>query len=264
MKDFARPLKTCIAQWIDLEPSDQDREVSASIPRHDQRAQAITEGVEVHRDASQLAGFARHALRNMAAIGGRGKRTMRFSNLFPGALKRGDWDLYVAVVEGQTIAALLVFYYGHRLEYFTPAVEESFREMQALPLIIAQAVGDAARCGMTRWNWGATWESQTGVYRFRKSGPPRRSLCLFHFRAGRDLLGQSPAELLERFPNFYVVLLAPWQGGGMSKVVLFGAGSQAEVAHFYLTHDSPHEVVAFTVHQRYLEQQVSMVCPSSH
>lgn len=41
----------------------------------------------------------------------------------------------------------------------------------------------------------------------------------------------------------------------MSKIILFGAGSQAEVAHFYFTHDTPHEVVAFTVHERYLEQR---------
>jgi sugar O-acyltransferase (sialic acid O-acetyltransferase NeuD family) len=34
----------------------------------------------------------------------------------------------------------------------------------------------------------------------------------------------------------------------MSKVVIFGTASFAEVAHFYLTNDSEHEVVAFTVH----------------
>lgn len=33
----------------------------------------------------------------------------------------------------------------------------------------------------------------------------------------------------------------------MSKVVVFGNSSLAALAHFYLTHDSPHEVVAFTV-----------------
>jgi len=31
------------------------------------------------------------------------------------------------------------------------------------------------------------------------------------------------------------------------KVVLFGSGKQAELAHFYFTHDSPYEVAAFTV-----------------
>jgi len=33
----------------------------------------------------------------------------------------------------------------------------------------------------------------------------------------------------------------------MSRVVLFGTGAVARVAHFFLTHDSPHEVVAFAV-----------------
>lgn len=33
----------------------------------------------------------------------------------------------------------------------------------------------------------------------------------------------------------------------MSPVVIFGVGRIAELAHFYLTHDSPHDVVGFTV-----------------
>jgi len=38
----------------------------------------------------------------------------------------------------------------------------------------------------------------------------------------------------------------------MSKVVVFGVSQWAELAHFYLTHDSPHEVAAFTVDRDYL------------
>jgi sugar O-acyltransferase (sialic acid O-acetyltransferase NeuD family) len=38
----------------------------------------------------------------------------------------------------------------------------------------------------------------------------------------------------------------------MSKVVIFGTGSFAEVVHFYLIHDSRHEVIAFTVHEGHL------------
>ena len=38
----------------------------------------------------------------------------------------------------------------------------------------------------------------------------------------------------------------------MAKVVVFGMGQWAELAHFYLTHDSPHEVVAFTVDRDFL------------
>lgn len=37
----------------------------------------------------------------------------------------------------------------------------------------------------------------------------------------------------------------------MSRIVLFGTGQLASVAHFYLTHDSEHEVAAFTVDAAY-------------
>ena len=39
----------------------------------------------------------------------------------------------------------------------------------------------------------------------------------------------------------------------MAKVVIFGVKDTAELAHFYLTHDTEHDVVAFTVHQDYIE-----------
>lgn len=39
----------------------------------------------------------------------------------------------------------------------------------------------------------------------------------------------------------------------MAKVVLFGIGQWASLAHLYLTHDSPHEVVAFTVDRDYVK-----------
>jgi len=38
----------------------------------------------------------------------------------------------------------------------------------------------------------------------------------------------------------------------MSKVIIFGAGKIADEAYFYLTNDSPHEIVAFTVDSAYL------------
>ena len=40
----------------------------------------------------------------------------------------------------------------------------------------------------------------------------------------------------------------------MSDVVLFGIGDFAQVAREYLRDDSPHDVVAFTVHERYIEE----------
>jgi sugar O-acyltransferase (sialic acid O-acetyltransferase NeuD family) len=41
----------------------------------------------------------------------------------------------------------------------------------------------------------------------------------------------------------------------MSDVVLFGIGDFARVARVYLEADSPHQVVAFTVHERFVESE---------
>lgn len=47
----------------------------------------------------------------------------------------------------------------------------------------------------------------------------------------------------------------------MAKVVVFGVGQMAEVAHFYLTHDSEHEVVAFTVDRDYIDRECHFGLP---
>jgi len=47
----------------------------------------------------------------------------------------------------------------------------------------------------------------------------------------------------------------------MAKIVVFGAGQLADVAHFYLTHDSPHEVVAFTVDNEFMKDKEHMGLP---
>ncbi|MFS0919255.1 acetyltransferase [Brevibacillus sp. 179-C 1.1 NHS] len=41
----------------------------------------------------------------------------------------------------------------------------------------------------------------------------------------------------------------------MEKVIIFGLGQIAEIAHFYLMEDSPYEVVAFTVDKKYMNKE---------
>jgi sugar O-acyltransferase (sialic acid O-acetyltransferase NeuD family) len=41
----------------------------------------------------------------------------------------------------------------------------------------------------------------------------------------------------------------------MAKIIIFGVLDTAELAHYYLTHDSEHEVVAFTINRQYIENE---------
>src|SRR5258705_8036894 len=47
----------------------------------------------------------------------------------------------------------------------------------------------------------------------------------------------------------------------MSKVVIFGAGKIADEAYFYLTNDSPHQIVAFTVDRAFLTAEEKLGLP---
>jgi len=47
----------------------------------------------------------------------------------------------------------------------------------------------------------------------------------------------------------------------MSKLVIFGAGDIARLAHFYFTRDSEHEVAAFTVDQKYRQTDTFLDLP---
>ncbi|MGH9320209.1 MAG: acetyltransferase [Vicinamibacteria bacterium] len=47
----------------------------------------------------------------------------------------------------------------------------------------------------------------------------------------------------------------------MAKVVIFGLRENSSLAHFYLTHDSEHEVVAFSVHAEHVESSEFEGCP---
>jgi len=40
----------------------------------------------------------------------------------------------------------------------------------------------------------------------------------------------------------------------MAKVIIFGVLDTAELAHFYITHDSEHEVVAFSINREYMKE----------
>ena len=80
-----------------------------------------------------------------------------------------DFRIYTAKTKREEIVScLLLFYFKDHVEYFTPAVETKWRQSQALSGLIFNAMLDAIREKNSKlWNWGGTWETQDGVYRFK-------------------------------------------------------------------------------------------------
>jgi len=47
----------------------------------------------------------------------------------------------------------------------------------------------------------------------------------------------------------------------VSKVIIFGTGPFAEIVYFYLTHDSPHEVIGFTANKVFIKENMFFGLP---
>src|SRR5262249_37902883 len=91
-------------------------------------------------------------------------------------------------------------------EYVMPAVDEGARDLQPSAALIWRAMTDSTARGIRIWNWGGTWRSQDGVYRFkRKWGAQERRYTYFVTINDRSLLTHSAAELSDAYPGFFTV-----------------------------------------------------------
>jgi hypothetical protein len=171
---------------------------------------ALKSGFAVTRSDSQEAFDALASIhrRNMEAIGGRVKDASVFSALRRSLSSPEDYVIYTAARGEQIIAALLVLFFNHTAEYFIPATEESFRVHQPSSLLVFEAMQDAVERGCRYWNWGGTWLSQEGVYRYKSRWNTKDYPYRYHIREYDDqypLRNYRQDELAAEYPFYYVV-----------------------------------------------------------
>jgi hypothetical protein len=143
---------------------------------------------------------------NMREIGGQAK-PRRFFELIPVHFRAGlDYNIYVTRLGGEPVAAVLLLYFNRTVEYFTPVVRKEFRDSQGLSASIYRAMCDASKAGFHWWNWGGTWVSQDGVYRF-KSRWGTQDFPYRYYTTVRDarVYQATPAELLSNYAFFYTI-----------------------------------------------------------
>lgn len=105
---------------------------------------------------------------NMYEVGGKAKSKIFFDLLQKYFEPYKDYNIYVAKKDSVIVSALLVFYFNETVEYYTPVVKVEYRNLQPLSAVIYTAMQDAIDNGYKNWNWGGTWATQDGVYRFKK------------------------------------------------------------------------------------------------
>jgi hypothetical protein len=142
---------------------------------------------------------------NITQIGGIAKEGGFFESIQRIFEGNKDYKLYTAYSDDKPVAALLLFYFNKTVEYFTPVVKAEFRSFQPLSLLIFEAMKDALDNGYKYWNWGGTWLSQTGLYRFKKRWGTKDYPYYYYTKIyNTELLSLSKQELLREYPYFYV------------------------------------------------------------
>jgi lipid II:glycine glycyltransferase (peptidoglycan interpeptide bridge formation enzyme) len=198
-----------IGQWTSLDYQENIEENIMNSFKSSARRnvrKAIKENVVVEIDNTQINFLYETHYKNITSIGGKAKDKSFFELIEKHFEKNKDYNIYIAKLNGEKIGALLLFYHNETVEYFTPAAVSQYRTVQALPLIIYQAMIDANKNGYKLWNWGGTWLTQDGVYKFKnKFGAVDKEYKYFIKINNQDIYNSSKDELLKEYDNFYVI-----------------------------------------------------------
>lgn len=145
--------------------------------------------------------------KNIESIGGIFKPKEVFDSVITNFQRVTDYDIWIArdPQSEERIAALLILYFNKTVEYFTPVILEDFRHTQVLSALIFKAMIESTKRGYSYWNWGGTWHSQEGVYRFKQRWGSH-DLPYFYYTKVLDksLLDLKKEDILALFPYYYV------------------------------------------------------------
>ncbi len=116
-----------------------------------------------------------------------------------------DCELYIGEANGEPVCGVLIILYAQTIEYFTPVVKNEWRESQVLSALIYRIMIKMIDRGYKQWNWGGTWLSQEGVYRFKKRWGSVDHPYGYYSRRTSDKIRSIPIEQLQfDFPFYYL------------------------------------------------------------
>lgn len=162
----------------------------------------VTEIREATNDSEVFEFLVREHISSIESLGGLPKQRYIFESL-----RRNLSDffhIYAAYTTNNALASvLLTLEYEQTVEYFTPVTAPQFRESQILSALIFSVMQEKFQNGFRYWNWGGTWQSQVGVYRFKnRFGAEDLSYRYFHW-CDDGINSTSSAQLLEAYPYWY-------------------------------------------------------------
>jgi len=144
----------------------------------------------------------REHISSIKSLGGQPKERYAFESLAKNL--PDSFRIYAAYTkENELASALLTLEYEQTVEYFTPVVKSEFRESQILSALIFKVMQQKFENGFYYWNWGGTWQSQEGVYRFKNRFGARDFPYRYFHWCNNQINGKTSSQLLDAYPYWY-------------------------------------------------------------
>ncbi len=171
----------------------------------------IKSGFDLRRceSVSEVLEFYRIHEENIGGKGGIFKDEHFFMNAFAMSESNPESaELAVMLDHGKIIAGVVLFYFRETVEYHTTCLLDEYRSIGPLNRIIIDRMVDAGMAGYRYWNFGGTWKTQEGVYKFKQSFGASDHPYYYYTVFFRDLdkiKSMSAQELLSAYPHCFVI-----------------------------------------------------------
>ncbi len=170
---------------------------------------AIRAGTVVRSEPESFDVLQRLHAASMHAIGAVIKSPDFFSAVPSHLRANEDFDLFVGRIDGDAVAALLVFYAARTVEYYVPATNPASRSLQPMAVVLLHAMTNAAERGYESWNWGGSWPTHTSLQRFKAKWGGRSVEYRYWTRLNDPALLQATRdEIQAAYPGFFVLPFA--------------------------------------------------------
>ncbi len=157
----------------------------------------------------EVMAFAEIHMENIGAKGGQFKTKDFFHNVFEMTKARPDvTEISVMMDNDKLTGGVILFYYNSMVEYHTTCLQSEYRSIGPLNRIIVDKMIEAGMADYRFWNFGGTWESQVGVYKFKQSFGALEHTYYYYTVFLRDLekiREMSPGEIIKGYPLSYVI-----------------------------------------------------------
>ncbi len=196
-----------IAQYTRLDDfgiNDLPKLIHSSAKRNLKKA--LKEDIKIFKDKTELNFLENVHKENILSIGGKTKPKEFFESLRREIIPDKKWNLYVAKKDNKLLAALLTFEFAKTVEYIMPVVSHESRSLQPSSAIIYFAMHDTRKRGFKIWNWGGTWASQEGVYKFKKKWGAIENKYFYYIKLNKKELLYKSKENLSNYYNFFYTL----------------------------------------------------------